>query len=149
MVVPPPHDIMIDAKQALRARVRADRDAFVAGNPPPIAVPDQVRARLRAEGYPENLLDAYLSGADAGTEGTGTTGTSSQSDILNAVSSLGIIDTVDALTLRCSAQILSGDTTLTARDTVNGGREKALQGKRRLRRRGGRAAQGQGQRAGS
>ena len=46
MVVPPPHDIMIDAKQALRARVRADRDAFVAGNPPPIAVPDQFRARL-------------------------------------------------------------------------------------------------------
>ena len=25
--------------------------------------PDQVRARLRAEGYPENLLDAYLPGA--------------------------------------------------------------------------------------
>jgi protein involved in polysaccharide export with SLBB domain len=95
--------------------------------------PDQVRARLRAEGYPENLLDAYLSGADAGTEGTGTTGTSSQSDILNAVSSLGIIDTVDALTLRCSAQILSGDTTLTARDTVNGGREKALAQRAALR----------------
>ena len=25
--------------------------------------PDQVRARLRAEGYPESLLDAYLPGA--------------------------------------------------------------------------------------
>ena len=25
--------------------------------------PDQVRARLRAEGYPENLLDAYLPGS--------------------------------------------------------------------------------------
>src|SRR4029453_2024581 len=26
--------------------------------------PDQIRARLRAEGYPEDLLDAYLTGAD-------------------------------------------------------------------------------------
>src|SRR5689334_22236001 len=25
--------------------------------------PDQIRARLRAEGYPENLLDAYMPGA--------------------------------------------------------------------------------------
>jgi protein involved in polysaccharide export with SLBB domain len=95
--------------------------------------PDQVRARLRAEGYPETLLDAYLSGADAGTEGTGTTGTSTQADVLNAVSALGIIDTVDALTLRCSAQILSGDTTLTARDTVNIGRERALAQRAALR----------------
>ena len=29
--------------------------------------PDQVRARLRAEGYPEHLLDAYLPGSTAGT----------------------------------------------------------------------------------
>src|SRR5688500_7887192 len=37
--------------------------------------PDQFRARLRAEGYPENLLDAYLpGGAEAGLESTGTTG---------------------------------------------------------------------------
>ena len=27
--------------------------------------PDQVRARLKAEGYPENLLDAYLGGGTA------------------------------------------------------------------------------------
>ena len=27
--------------------------------------PDQVRARLRAEGYPESLLDAYLPGSTA------------------------------------------------------------------------------------
>jgi protein involved in polysaccharide export with SLBB domain len=94
--------------------------------------PDQVRARLRAEGYPENLLDAYLSGADTG-EATGTTGTSTQADVLGAVSALGIVDTVDALTLRCSAQILSGDTTLTAKDTVNIGRERAMAQRAALR----------------
>src|SRR5215207_1107528 len=27
--------------------------------------PDQVRARLRAAGYPENMLDDYLAGADS------------------------------------------------------------------------------------
>src|SRR4029079_15513567 len=95
--------------------------------------PDQVRARLRAEGYPENLLDAYLSGGDAAAEQTGTTGTGTQADVLGAVSALGIVDTVDALTLRCSAQVLSGDTTLTAKDTVNIGRERALAQRAALR----------------
>ncbi|HZJ01242.1 MAG TPA: SLBB domain-containing protein [Gemmatimonadaceae bacterium] len=95
--------------------------------------PDQVRARLRAEGYPENLLDAYLSGGDASAEQTGTTGTGTQADVLGAVSALGIVDTVDALTLRCSAQILSGDTTLTAKDTVNIGRERAMAQRAALR----------------
>lgn len=47
MVVPPPHDIMnVDAKRVLRARLRAERDAFVAGTPRAIAVPGQFRARL-------------------------------------------------------------------------------------------------------
>ncbi|THD35466.1 MAG: 5-formyltetrahydrofolate cyclo-ligase [Sphingomonas sp.] len=36
---------MID-KQALRAHLRATRDAFVAANPPPITVPEEFRARL-------------------------------------------------------------------------------------------------------
>ncbi|HEX4694069.1 5-formyltetrahydrofolate cyclo-ligase [Sphingomonas sp.] len=36
---------MID-KVALRTRIRAARDAFVAGNPPAIAVPDQLRERF-------------------------------------------------------------------------------------------------------
>ena len=35
-----------DAKKALRAEIRAARDAFVASGPPPIAVPEQFRARL-------------------------------------------------------------------------------------------------------
>src|SRR3981081_2982303 len=34
--------------------------------------PDQVRARLRAEGYPENLLDAYLPGSTATAADAGT-----------------------------------------------------------------------------
>jgi protein involved in polysaccharide export with SLBB domain len=95
--------------------------------------PDQVRARLRAEGYPENLLDAYLPGGDqSGVEATGTTG-ATQGDVLGAVSSLGIVDTVDALALRCSVNILNGDTTLTAKDTVNIGRAQALANRAALR----------------
>ncbi len=96
--------------------------------------PEQVRARLRAEGYPENLLDAYLSGApDTSSEPAGTTGTGTQADVLGAISALGIVDTVDALTLRCSVEILNGDTTLSAKDTVNGGRERALEQRAALR----------------
>src|SRR6266568_703822 len=36
--------------------------------------PDQVRSRLRAEGYPENLLDAYLPGATGTTDSTAVSG---------------------------------------------------------------------------
>src|SRR5687767_2763482 len=58
--------------------------------------PDQVRARLRAEGYPENLLDAYLSGgSESGLESTGTTGEAPQQAVFSAISALGIVDTVD------------------------------------------------------
>lgn len=57
--------------------------------------PDQVRARLRAEGYPEDLLDAYL--------GTGeiTTGAAPSDDVFSAVKALGITDSVDLDLLRC------------------------------------------------
>ena len=78
--------------------------------------PDQVRARLRAEGYPEDLLDAYLpGGTESGVESTGTTGVAPGEDVFNAISALGIVDTVDATTLRCSVESL--DTTLVAADT--------------------------------
>src|SRR5688500_1146221 len=50
--------------------------------------PEQVRARLRAEGYPENLLDAYLPG---GPETPGSNATS-PSDALSALAQLGIAD---------------------------------------------------------
>jgi len=46
--------------------------------------PDQVRARLRAAGYPENLLDDYLSGADTTRVVTPNT------NVLDAVRLLGI-----------------------------------------------------------
>lgn len=47
--------------------------------------PDQIRARLRAEGYPENLLDAYMPGATG--EASAPTST-----VFRAVQDLGIAD---------------------------------------------------------
>jgi polysaccharide export outer membrane protein len=52
--------------------------------------PEQIRARLRAEGYPENMLDAYMPGA------TGDAPTPS-STVFRAVQDLGIADTTDLL----------------------------------------------------
>ena len=54
--------------------------------------PEQVRARLKAEGYPENLLDPYLSG-------TGTGGGAPSSAVLAAVQKLGLVDVEDAASL--------------------------------------------------
>ena len=94
--------------------------------------PDQVRARLRAEGYPENLLDAYLGQGESVDAGQ-SAAAGSQDDIFNAVAALGIVDTVDALSLRCSAADIN-DTTVTAADTVNIGRVQALARKAAIRR---------------
>jgi len=52
--------------------------------------PEQIRARLRAEGYPENMLDAYMSGA------TGDAPAPS-SMVFRAVQDLGIADTTELL----------------------------------------------------
>ena len=95
--------------------------------------PDQVRARLRAEGYPENLLDAYLGQGEAADAGAAAATAGNQEDILSAISALGIVDTVDALAMRC-AQPNVNDTTLTAADTVNIGRVQALARKAAIRR---------------
>ncbi len=48
MAVPPPTapDMTAEAKRALRAQMRGRRDAFVAGGPSPILVPDAFRDRL-------------------------------------------------------------------------------------------------------
>jgi protein involved in polysaccharide export with SLBB domain len=54
---------------------------------------EQVRARLRAEGYPENLLDAYLPGS---TSSPGAVG----EDVLGAVRRLGIVGDDEMATLR-------------------------------------------------
>ena len=72
--------------------------------------PDQVRARLRAEGYPENLLDAYLPGNSGATDST-----VNQEDVFAAVTQLGIADTLDVELLRCG---INADS-LEASDTLN------------------------------
>jgi polysaccharide export outer membrane protein len=85
--------------------------------------PDQVRARLRAEGYPENLLDAYLSG------GTGVADSAATSeDVLNAITQLGIADTTEVDLLRCG---INTDT-LTLPDTLPSGLADTSQSRRRL-----------------
>jgi protein involved in polysaccharide export with SLBB domain len=75
--------------------------------------PEQVRARLRAEGYPENLLDAYLPGGNTGGE---VVNPGTPDDVYNAISQLGIVDTLEAETLRCASMPLD-DTTLSVLDT--------------------------------
>jgi hypothetical protein len=81
--------------------------------------PDQVRARLRAEGYPENLLDAYLPG------GTGSAdSTANPEDVFSAVTQLGIVDTTDVDLLRCGVNLdsLNVNDTLSLSDSLGGPR---------------------------
>ncbi|HEV8411603.1 MAG TPA: SLBB domain-containing protein, partial [Gemmatimonadaceae bacterium] len=61
--------------------------------------PDQVRARLVADGYPENLLDAYLPGGTASARDS-----IPADDVLNAMRSLGVSDSTDIEGLRGSAR---------------------------------------------
>src|SRR5450759_5326745 len=74
--------------------------------------PDQVRARLRAEGYPENLLDAYLPGATGVTDSTGVSG-----DVFSAIGQLGLADSTEVDLLRCGVDTDS----LTIPDTLRSG----------------------------
>jgi len=53
--------------------------------------PEQIRARLKAEGYPEGFLDSYLPGGAGGTP---------DSDVVGAFRRLGITDDEDATVLR-------------------------------------------------
>ena len=71
--------------------------------------PDQVRARLRAAGYPETLLDDYLSGADT------TRAVTPNTNVLEAVRLLGITsaEELDSLT------IAAGFRDSTAADTLD------------------------------
>ena len=74
-----------DLVQQLRSRIQTSG-----------LTPAQVRARLRAEGYPETLLDAYI-------EGTGTSADSSLAvgeDVFAAVRALGIADSLGVDSLR-------------------------------------------------
>src|SRR2546423_1851137 len=72
--------------------------------------PDQVRARLRAEGYPENLLDAYLPGGSPDSAAT-------TEDVFSAISQLGIADSSEVQLLRCG---VNADT-LVVPDTLPNG----------------------------
>ncbi|HEX6628876.1 MAG TPA: SLBB domain-containing protein [Gemmatimonadaceae bacterium] len=85
--------------------------------------PDQVRARLRAEGYPETLLDAYLPGATGSPDST-----IASEDVLSAIGQLGLADTTDIALLRCG---VNADT-LTVPDTLPSGLIDTLQVRRRL-----------------
>ena len=85
--------------------------------------PDQVRARLRAEGYPENLLDAYLPGSTGVADSTATT-----DDVFNAIGQLGLADTTEIDLLRCG---INTDT-LTVPDTLPSGLVDTTQSRRRL-----------------
>src|SRR4051794_20679634 len=85
--------------------------------------PDQVRARLRAEGYPETLLDAYLPGATGIADSTATT-----DDVFSAIGQLGIVDTTDLALLRCE---INTDP-LVVSDTLQSGLIDTPQNRRRL-----------------
>jgi polysaccharide export outer membrane protein len=65
--------------------------------------PDQVRSRLRAAGYPENMLDEYLTGADT------TKAVRPNPHTLEAVRSLGVLSEseADSLQLQDSALVVS------------------------------------------
>ena len=65
--------------------------------------PDQVRSRLRASGYPENMLDEYLMGADT------TKQVRPGRRTLEAVSALGILsaEAADSLQLQDSLLVMS------------------------------------------
>ena len=54
---------------------------------------EQVRARLRAEGYPENLLDAYLPGMSGDAPPL-------TDDVFSAVRALGVADSADVEAMR-------------------------------------------------
>src|SRR4051812_32386199 len=69
---------------------------------------DQIHARLRAEGYPEDLLDPYLPG------GTGSA-QAPTGDLYNAVQELGISDSSDVAFLRA---IQSDSLSVAARDSL-------------------------------
>lgn len=75
--------------------------------------PDQLRARLRAQGYPESLLDQYLGGASATSNILSDTIPANE-DVFDALQSLGIADSAEVDILRCGANpdsVVSADST--------------------------------------
>src|SRR5262249_17396548 len=73
---------------------------------------DQIRARLVAAGYPEDILDAYL---PAGNARTPTPGPAPSDNLANAGSALGLMDSTNTSGLR---DLIRGrGTSLTGRDS--------------------------------
>jgi polysaccharide export outer membrane protein len=78
---------------------------------------DQIRARLRAAGYPEDLLDNFVGPRRPGRDSL-VTGAASE-ELLDAVAALGIADTLDTSEMRA---ILRGRRAAVTRDTLRTGR---------------------------
>jgi hypothetical protein len=92
---------MLQADPALAAKLR-DR---LAGSG---LTPDQVRAKLRAEGYPEHMLDAYMQGGAGGAE----TGAAPGDSVFGAVAALNIpADSTGAIERQWLASHKPQDTT--------------------------------------
>jgi hypothetical protein len=70
--------------------------------------PDQVRSRLRAEGYSEGMLDQYLGGGSGGSRRSSTR--ASDAELLQAMEILGLADEdeLDALREAAGADSLGG-----------------------------------------
>jgi polysaccharide export outer membrane protein len=132
---------LLIAPNLLSAQTASQAQALLQSNPDLInqlrsrimssgLTPEQVRERLTQEGYPANLLDAYLSGDSSGNTGTASTGT--QDDVFNAISALGIVDTLDVSSLKCSQLVLAPDTAVTPADTAKIGKAAAIANRRSL-----------------
>ncbi|HEY9426757.1 MAG TPA: polysaccharide biosynthesis/export family protein, partial [Gemmatimonadaceae bacterium] len=65
--------------------------------------PDQIRARLRAEGYPEDLLDAYLPGGVAAAADS-----SPSSTVFEAMRALGVTDSTGTDFLQSPSMLQQG-----------------------------------------
>ncbi|MEP7001946.1 MAG: hypothetical protein ABI969_15770, partial [bacterium] len=86
--------------------------------------PDQIRARLRAAGYPEDILDAFVGPRRPGLDSAKTDLPSV--DVLDAVAALGISDTVETSELRQLVRSRSRVLRDTLRDTVRTVRDRRL-----------------------
>ncbi|MEP6491292.1 MAG: SLBB domain-containing protein [bacterium] len=74
--------------------------------------PDQIRARLRAAGYPDDILDSYIGPRGRGGSARDTTSNALPSeDVLDAAATLGIVDSVDTSELRTMLRKRAGLTT--------------------------------------
>lgn len=101
---------MLETRPDLVAQVR--REIAASG-----LTPDQIRSRLRAAGYPEDLLDAYVGPRRPGLDSVSAN--ASSAEVLDAVAALGITDSTDTSELR---QMLRSRSRRGARDSVQAAR---------------------------